>query len=497
MSPTPTISSAIARWMLSHIIPSVNLNSVVPEAALAKAKSSVDHSNTSTGAEYGVGDLVTEKDLAKKRPSRRSAAQTPAPAAAASVTTATAHVDSEAEGRARRFGVPLRTKDHSIGKLNVFEVGAGNGTCAVNILDFVRTYYPQVYAQTHYNIIEMSESLSWQQRELLDANHAGHYRVHTANAAEWKQTQSEHAVVFGLEVLDNMPHDKVVRGKDGQWYQVMVAKAGHVPGPDAGAGVAPVGPDVVDPMLLNCGTAGKQYGFVEYAVPLSDPVVARCAAMYDEYLAANNNEPVSTNMAAAANNSEQKEQQNWLIRKFIDFVFTRRRKRVRRDILYLPTECLRFFMRLDAHFPSHTLFLADFDVLPSTEAVQGVHGPVVAHKSESAKARGKTEDADSYLVSLGLCDIFYPTDFAFLKHMYCKVVLKDAPYRDAVHHFGLGRSENDMHVTPKENVATVITHFDFLWKYAETSKTECRNGFNPLLEDYTNMAIFIGSRQEK
>jgi hypothetical protein len=281
-----------------------------------------------------------------------------------------------------------------------------------------------------------------------------------------------------------MPHDKVVRGRDGEWFQVMVAREGSVPADAASA-------DLVDPALLNTGKEAA--GFVEYAVPVADPVVRQCADLYEEYLAANGGKPLTTAEGAGAS-AGATPKSGWLWSKVVEFAFWRRKRSVTDKVMYLPTESLRFLHRLDEFFPKHTLLLADFDVLPSTERLQAIHGPVVAHKAETAAQRGSTEDADTYMVPLGQCDIFFPTDFAFLKHMYQRVVLRGAPARDSLNHFGMQRGSNDLRVTPLENTATVSRHADFLTMYAETAKTECRNGFNPMLEDYTNMVFFVGSR---
>jgi len=44
--------------------------------------------------------------------------------------------------------------------LVIYEIGAGNGTLAMDILDYIRSAYPEVYECTHYNIVEISGRLA-------------------------------------------------------------------------------------------------------------------------------------------------------------------------------------------------------------------------------------------------------------------------------------------------------------------------------------------------
>ena len=53
----------------------------------------------------------------------------------------------------------------------IYEIGAGNGTLAQDILDYLQHDYPDVYERTRYNIIEISANLASLQREKLCAAH--------------------------------------------------------------------------------------------------------------------------------------------------------------------------------------------------------------------------------------------------------------------------------------------------------------------------------------
>lgn len=49
----------------------------------------------------------------------------------------------------------------------IYEIGAGNGTLAMDILNYIQSEYPDVYDRTRYNIIEISSSLVKLQKEKL------------------------------------------------------------------------------------------------------------------------------------------------------------------------------------------------------------------------------------------------------------------------------------------------------------------------------------------
>ena len=54
-----------------------------------------------------------------------------------------------------------------------------------------------------------------------------------ADAGSWGAPREEHAFVVAMEVLDNMPHDRVCRdARSGAWLQTVVARdASATPGP--------------------------------------------------------------------------------------------------------------------------------------------------------------------------------------------------------------------------------------------------------------------------
>jgi SAM-dependent MidA family methyltransferase len=83
--------------------------------------------------------------------------------------------------------------------LIIYEIGAGNGTLALNILDYIRDVYPQVYERTRYNIVEISSSLAkLQERKLVD-----HPCVTITNKSifHWNQREDSPCMFIAMEVI--------------------------------------------------------------------------------------------------------------------------------------------------------------------------------------------------------------------------------------------------------------------------------------------------------
>ena len=49
---------------------------------------------------------------------------------------------------------------HPFNDLIIYEMGAGNGTLMLNILDYIRDFYPHIYDRTKYKVIEISSALA-------------------------------------------------------------------------------------------------------------------------------------------------------------------------------------------------------------------------------------------------------------------------------------------------------------------------------------------------
>jgi hypothetical protein len=141
--------------------------------------------------------------------------------------------------------------------LVIFELGGGNGTNARAILDHIRATAPRVYARTTYTIVEVSGAMAARQRAAAVAGGHANCAVVHADAVTWDGWGTVTAAaaarvrgasragggggggsgaaaaaaaaaasppfVLALEVLDNLPHDKIA-WREGAWWQVEVER---------------------------------------------------------------------------------------------------------------------------------------------------------------------------------------------------------------------------------------------------------------------------------
>jgi SAM-dependent MidA family methyltransferase len=84
--------------------------------------------------------------------------------------------------------------------LVIYEIGAGNGTLARDILDNLRDEYPEVYDRTHYHIIEISGRLAELQRERLSVHHPVVTITHKSIFA-WDVTVPTPCFFVAMEVI--------------------------------------------------------------------------------------------------------------------------------------------------------------------------------------------------------------------------------------------------------------------------------------------------------
>ena len=102
--------------------------------------------------------------------------------------------------------------------LQIVEVGGGNGTAALGILDYLRREAPDAFATCRYLSLEVSPLLAEVQRQRLADAGVGSdtFTVVHAPFDEWRGRLTDGVVDLGgpwhavaLEVLDNLPHDKI------------------------------------------------------------------------------------------------------------------------------------------------------------------------------------------------------------------------------------------------------------------------------------------------
>jgi hypothetical protein len=215
--------------------------------------------------------------------------------------------------------------------LIIYEMGAGNGTMMLNILDFIRDTDYEVYQRTKYKIIEISPALAdLQTKNLLDTlNSKGHRdRVEIINRSifDWDTYVHSPCFFLALEVFDNFGHDTVrfnTRTELPQQGGVLIDADGE---------------------------------FHEYFNTQLDPVAARFLRVRQ----AASRRPFTSPLGP------------WYLRGI------RSAPPFRKEFSlpeYIPTRLMQFFDVLNQYFPAHRLVASDFSSLP--DAVPGLNAPVV------------------------------------------------------------------------------------------------------------------------
>ena len=422
--------------------------------------------------------------------------------------------------------------------LRIMEIGGGNGSNAAAILDWIRARHPDLYANVDYTLVEISPSLAKRQRARLSvAQHGNVARVLCQDAlsleddnaacgrgdgrgsgdgaggdAAEKTGGGSHAVadhgvryadadherhhiteaarrdpwfVLGLEVLDNLPHDKAVWDPvNEEWQETWVyqdeggggSSEGEGGGEDGRGGVGGVGEgnsesngnsgNFNDSAAATLAAAAAGGAPREVLRPAEDDLITRAIPYFaDKYIHTHPSGSSGDSGDSGDSGSSARSGAN------VDTVPVCGPVEV-----FVPTGALQLLEMLHRYLPKHKLLLADFDMLPPPDL--GVwhdlrtlanralgRAPPPPHNAPLVASRdagqGVTVDRPSYLdAAASPADIFFPTDFPALADAY--------------------------RATTNGREMRVMTSREFLKAHADVPGTTTRTGYNPLLEDFTN-----------
>jgi hypothetical protein len=215
--------------------------------------------------------------------------------------------------------------------LNLYEMGAGNGTMMLNILDYIRDMHPKVYERTRYKIIEISNQLATLQQQGLGQSayargHSDKVEIVNKSIFEWDQYVSSPCYFLALEVFDNFAHDALKYDiETGEPYQARV---------------------VID-------QRGEMYEYYSREVDsLAQQFLERRHAACKTYA-----HPL------------QGSRMMHYLRSLVPFRGSLSQPE------YIPTRLMQFFYILYQKFPNHKLITSDFNKL--SDAVAGINAPVV------------------------------------------------------------------------------------------------------------------------
>ena len=87
--------------------------------------------------------------------------------------------------------------------LVIYEIGAGNGTLMVDVLNYLREMEPKVYERTRYQTIEISDPLATIQEESIatDTDHKSRVKINRSSIFNWTENTQEPCFIIACEVL--------------------------------------------------------------------------------------------------------------------------------------------------------------------------------------------------------------------------------------------------------------------------------------------------------
>ncbi|GBF96788.1 hypothetical protein Rsub_09644 [Raphidocelis subcapitata] len=372
--------------------------------------------------------------------------------------------------------------------LLIVEIGGGTGTLAASVLDYIAEADPVLYSSTTYACLEISPRLSALQTQTAAraSRHAGAFlslRADASRAEAWgrlaaalppQHAAGGHAFVVMTEVLDNLPHDKIVRGGSGGgngdsgsgWRETWVRRPGggaaEASGSGGGGGSGSGGGGSA------AAPAEGAPPWVEELRPASDPLVARCMA------AVLGPEAGGGGGGGGGGNASGR---SWLQR-VVDAALG---SGGGPEAVWLPTRCLELLDALHAARPRHTLIAADFDALPDV-ALPGANAPLVSGRA----APGVARDYKTVLVPWGAADIFFPTDFEALGRLYAAAAASGGDGGGG----GGSKGRADGGRVSYRHMPTA----EFVQALGLSRHTQTLSGWNPLLQDWPNTRFFLGSR---
>ena len=370
------------------------------------------------------------------------------------------------------YGHAVRERLRVAGVTEVVEVGAGRGCLAASVLDGnaeLRSYVTleqstdlraaqkaRLGADPRVRVLEGDclDAKAWTRvASILQSMRDDHQRRRWATVkgnssvgrgggyrATGNVAGGKTAIVM-LEVLDNLPHDRVVRDPTtGEWLETYVGRDG----------------------------AGRLHEVEEV---ISDATIRSCLSCYTSM------EEESKHALLGVAPSQLASSVIAGMRAFIGAagVGDYRRGCGGSSPVFLPTG---FELALDGIVRAPmgsdvSLLIADFSSLPDV-LIEGENAPLVA---------GARSDMATYLDSRcekGHADILFPTNFALIEHMI-REHAGDAASVDQGGHNGL-----------RHRAVQVNSSQHFLARYlppASIAATTCADGYNPLLEEYLNTKV--------
>lgn len=262
----------------------------------------------------------------------------------------------------------------------IVELGGGRGTNANALLDYLKANHRDMYERLdRYTIFDTSPTLHDLQREVLLKNSLGEYGTHTEKinlrnvdlmdiaegVSPFLSPSSKPTAVIALELLDNLPHDKVARCI--QSSEILQAEIKNT----------------------NQGLSSQQSSNSEIFCPLSDDLLKDIFAV-----------------ASGVYEPKLSHGPRWV-----------------------PSVALGILLKLYQCRPNTSIAFADFDWLPPPDSHEPALAEATIGDPLVTDMNGKDYACHLSPPSDALCDILFPTDFqrleAFVKEIHTNMTVGD------------------------------------------------------------------------
>lgn len=305
----------------------------------------------------------------------------------------------------------------------IYEIGPGQGQLCQSMLrefDDIQEYH----------LIERSDQLREQLRESFAS--VSKVRIHESIPEDDRQCS-----LIMCEVLDNCPHDLVRTNRDGSLSQAYIAANSEA----------------------RYGNQTPALQFV-FAPSITDPLIQRCTETMEAFKPGY----FATKLAD----------------RLLDVLNLWDRAQKHR-CHFVPTGAVSLLESIRARLPNSSCLVVDFDSLPDVVTGFASLAPVVQtiysrqfvqqclglkDNVENGSEVMETIHLETMLVKPGVCDIFFPTNFAVLEHVFRTLW----PGRNII---------SGKHRTLLKAFPQVL------------AKTTCPTGYNPMLATFGNLSFLL------
>jgi hypothetical protein len=325
------------------------------------------------------------------------------------------------------------TNNNNNKPLNIVEIGGGNGTNALHIMNYLNQHLSSKYSnfKINYTLCEISPEMYKKQCHTLST--VKNINIIQQDFLQWNQgIQPENTFILALEVLDNLPHDKFRfkfpppsnnnnNNNNVRRHRIVVQPFNELT------------KHLWKEIMVNKDEYGR---WMEYEQDI-EPKGSLSYESAEFFLQQGRFiEPFNTQNGIKTKMNSIHDYLRVLLMKGVKYKRDLMEKSTTSSSNYqdffIPTGMLQFSKTIAEYFPQAKLFITDFDELPMGEfqlqkqrnkdiipglLVGCINSPIVSGSSNTNLEEKKRIDYPTYLIEWGKADIFFQVNFGILKEL--------------------------------------------------------------------------------